>query len=96
MFLRPAFWVGVGAVVAYEFFPQIIKALRPAVVQTIKTGLAVADQMKVSGGEAKETFGDLFAEAKSEYQAEKEASDGASSRKGTSARRNGSPKRGRK
>ena len=95
MLLRPAFWVGVGAVVVYEFFPEIVKAVRPAVVQTIKTGLAVADQMKVSGGEAKETFGDLFAEAKAEYQAEKEASDGAA-RKGTSARRNGSSKRGRK
>ncbi|MCC7201984.1 MAG: hypothetical protein IT393_04880 [Nitrospirae bacterium] len=70
-FLRRAFWLGVGVVVAYEFLPQIMKSLRPVAIQAMKTGLAVADQMKVAGAEGKESFADLMAEARSQYEAEK-------------------------
>jgi len=71
MFLRPAFWLGVGAVVAYEFLPHIVKALRPVLIQTMKAGLAVSDQLKVSGVGIKETFEDMMAEARAQYEAEK-------------------------
>ena len=71
MFLRPTFWLGVGAVVAYEFMPQIMKAMRPVAIQVIKTGMAVADQMKVAGGEGKESFEDIMAGARAQYEAEK-------------------------
>jgi hypothetical protein len=76
MFLRPAFWFGVGAVVVYEFLPQIAKALRPVIVQGMKAGMGMADQMKTSGSGARETFQDMMAEARSEYEAEKTASVG--------------------
>jgi hypothetical protein len=72
MFLRPAFWLGVGAVVAYEFLPQITRALRPVILQGFKAGMAVADQLKTSGAGAKETFEDLMAEARMQYDSEKE------------------------
>ncbi len=70
-FLRRAFWFGVGVVVAYEFLPQIMKTLRPVAVQAMKSGLAMADQLKVAGAESKESFDDLMAEARAQYQAEK-------------------------
>ena len=73
MFWRPAFWLGVGAVVVYEFFPQIVKAMRPVAIHTMKTGLAVADQLKVSASETRESFEDMMAEARSQYHTEKEA-----------------------
>lgn len=70
-FLRPVFWLGVGAVVAYEFLPQIMKTLRPVAIQAIKSGMAVADQLKVAGAESKESFDDFVAEARAQYDAEK-------------------------
>lgn len=70
-FLRGAFWLGVGVVVAYEFLPQIVKTLRPVAIQAMKSGMAVADQLKVAGSESKESFADLMAEARSQYEAEK-------------------------
>ena len=70
MFLRPAFWFGVGAVVVYEFLPQIARALRPVIVQGMKAGMTMADQMKASGTGAKESFEDMMAEARAEYDAE--------------------------
>jgi hypothetical protein len=79
MFLRPAFWLGVGAVVVYEFLPQITRALRPLIIQGAKAGMAVADQMKVSGAGAKESFGDMMAEARMQYEAEKEPAAAAAS-----------------
>jgi hypothetical protein len=61
----------VGAVVVYEFLPQIARALRPVIVQGMKAGMGMADQMKTSGSGVKETFEDMVAEARSEYEAEK-------------------------
>jgi hypothetical protein len=69
----PAFWLGVGAVVVYEFLPQIIKAVRPAAVQTMKAGMAAAEQFKGVAVETKESFGDMMAEAKYQYETEKGA-----------------------
>ncbi len=70
-FLRPAFWFGVGVVAAYEFLPQVMKTLRPVAIQVMKSGMAVADQLKVAGAESKESFDDLMAEARSQYEMEK-------------------------
>ncbi len=74
MFLRPAFWFGMGAVVVYEFLPQIARALRPVIVQGMKAGMGMAEQMKASGSGVKDSFDDMFAEARSQYDAEKTAS----------------------
>jgi hypothetical protein len=64
-------------VVVYEFLPQITRALRPVIIQTFKAGMAVADQMKVSGADAKENFGDMMAEARMQYETEKESAAAA-------------------
>jgi hypothetical protein len=70
----------VGAVVVYEFLPQIAKALRPVIVQGMKAGMGMADQMKTSGSGVKETFEDMVAEARSEYETEKTVTAGQNSR----------------
>ncbi len=71
MFFRPAFWLGAGVVVAYEFLPQLMKHLRPAVIQTMKIGLAATDQLKISVAGFKESLEDMLAEARTLYEAEK-------------------------
>jgi hypothetical protein len=69
----------VGAVGVYEFLPQIAKALRPVIVQGMKAGMGMADQMKTSGSGVKETFEDMVAEARSGYEAEKTVAAGQNS-----------------
>jgi hypothetical protein len=86
MFLRPAFWFGVGAVVAYEFLPQITRALRPVIISTLTAGLAIADQMKVSGAGTKETFEDLVAEARMRHEAGKKSAATQASKASTAQR----------
>jgi len=41
-----SFWLGAGAVLIYEYYPQISEKVRPALVGLIKAGYNVADELK--------------------------------------------------
>ncbi len=69
-----AFWLGAGAVLIYEFFPVISKAVRPMALQVMKAGYDMAAQAKVMAVRAKESFEDLAAEAKAAAESEREHS----------------------
>lgn len=71
MIFKRLFWLGAGLVVVYEFLPQIIKTLRPVALQAAKAGLAAADKIKLSSVETKESWDDLMAEARAQYEEEK-------------------------
>lgn len=72
MFLRPAFWIGAGVVLAVEFLPSVGKALRPAAVGAVKAGRNVAGKVKERAARAREEFDDIMAEAKAEEAASAE------------------------
>jgi hypothetical protein len=65
--LIPGILIGIGAMLAPRFFPQLGNALRPLVKTVVRAGYALADKTKELAAETHEQFQDIVAEVKSEH-----------------------------